>query len=59
MAINPTGRIDFTSTDGSVRIPASFNGAIYTGSSYEVTLRSTLYVSGTTILNNVTTLLSS
>ena len=59
MAINPAGRIDFTSTDSTVRLPASFNGSIFTGSSYEVSLRTTLYVQGTTTLNNVTTINSS
>ena len=30
VSINPTGRFDCTSTDGSLRLPAVFNGAIYT-----------------------------
>ncbi len=40
MSINPAGSIDCTSTDSTVRLPASFNGAIYTGGTFNVSLRS-------------------
>jgi len=40
-------------------LPASFNGAINTDGTFNVSLRSTLFVSGTTILNNITTINSS
>ncbi len=57
--INPTGRFDCTSTDGSLRLPAVFNGAIFTNTACNTTLISSLNVSELTTLNNVTTCISS
>ena len=60
IALQPNlGRFDCISTDSTTRLPASFNGAINTDGTFNVSLRSTLYVSGTTILNNITTINSS
>ncbi len=60
MSIHPAGSIDCTSTDGTVRLPASFNGAIYTsGLNNVTTINSSVNVSGTTTLNNITTVNSS
>ncbi len=38
VSINPAGRFDCTSTDSTVKLPASFNGAIYTDGSYNTTV---------------------
>ena len=59
IALNPTGRFDCTSTDGAARLPAVFNGAIFTDATYNTTLISSLNVSGVTTLSNATTCMSS
>ena len=55
VSINPTGRFDCTSTDSTTRLPAVFNGALYTNEIYDITCISTLTVSGNTTLNNIST----
>ncbi len=59
VSINPTGRFDCTSTDGSLRLPAVLNGALYINATYNITCISSLNISGFTTLNNTTTLASS
>ncbi len=59
ISLNPTGRFDCTSTDGSLRLPAVFNGAIFTNTTCNTTLISSLNVSGLTTLSNATTCISS
>ncbi len=54
VSINPTGRFDCTSTDGSKRLPVVLNGAIFTNGTNNITCIS-LNVSGSTTLNNITT----
>ncbi len=41
VSINPTGRFDCTSTDSTTRLPAVFNGALYTNGTYDITCIST------------------
>jgi hypothetical protein len=48
ISLNPTGRFDCTSTDGSLRLPAVFNGAIFTNATCNTTCISSLNVSGLT-----------
>ena len=55
VSINPTGRFDCTSTDSTTRLPAVFNGALFTNGIYDITCISTLTVSGNTTLNNIST----
>ena len=59
ISLNPTGRFDCTSTDGSLRLPAVFNSAMYTNTTYNTTFVSSLSLSGLTTLNNATTCTSS
>jgi hypothetical protein len=37
VSINPTWRFDCTSTDSSIRLPAVFDGAIFTNATYNIT----------------------
>jgi hypothetical protein len=59
MSLSPTGRIDCTSTDSSVRLPAVFNGALFTNGTHNITCISSLNISGFTTLSNNTTINSS
>ena len=55
VSINPTGRFDCTTTDSTTRLPAVFNGALFTNGTYNITCISSLNISGNTTLNNITT----
>jgi hypothetical protein len=58
-SISPTGHIDCTSTDSTVRLPAVFNGALFTNGTRNITCISSLNISGFTTLSNDTTINSS
>jgi hypothetical protein len=52
ISLNPAGRFECISTDGSLRLPAVLNGARFTNTTCNTTLISSLNVSGLTKLNN-------
>jgi hypothetical protein len=55
-SLSPTGHIDCTSTDSTVRLPAVFNGALFTNGARNITCISSLNISGFTTLSNNTTI---